>query len=120
MHFPFRRTVFAVAIAVAAATAPLLATQPALAWTGPSYTVTNVPLDWCPGNAAICQDSQRVAVLAAHTAVTMVCWVDSTRYEGQQYPRWFYVKAGSYQGWLKAEWVGNQYPSAPWCWDRTT
>jgi cell wall-associated NlpC family hydrolase len=79
-----------------------------------------VPLDWCPGNAAICQDNVRATVLPAGTAVNMVCWVDSTRYEGQAYPRWFYVTSGSWQGWLKAEWVTNQNPSSPYCWDRTT
>lgn len=87
----------------------------AYAWTGPSRIVTAAPLDWCPGSASVCQDSQRITTLAANTAVTMVCWIDARYESGFQYPRWFYVQAGSATGFVKAELVTNQDPNSPAC-----
>src|SRR5437762_3005661 len=54
-----------------------LGASPASAWTGPSRIISthSAPLDWCPGNAAICQDSRHLTILAPSTAVTMVCWI---------------------------------------------
>lgn len=91
----------------------------ASAWTGPSRIVNSksAPLDWCPGGAAICQDSAKLATLAANTSVTMACWVDSRTPAGYSTPRWFYVTAGGNQGFVKAELVANQNPSSPSCLD---
>jgi hypothetical protein len=100
----------------------VLGISPASAWTGPSKIVPNhsAPLDWCPGNAAICQDNRRLTTLAPNTAVTMVCWIDARIPSGYTYPRWFYVTSGSYQGFVKAELVTNQNPSSPWCLDNAS
>lgn len=92
----------------------------ASAWVGPSRIVSSktAPLDWCPGNASICQDSSRMTTLAGGTAVTMVCWIDARIPTGYKYGRWFYVTSGSNQGFVKAELVTNQNPSSPWCLDK--
>jgi hypothetical protein len=50
----------------------------------------------------------------------MVCWIDTNRYEGYKYPRWFYVTSGSLQGFIKAELVTNQQPYRPNCLDNTS
>jgi hypothetical protein len=92
-----------------------VSTGTAYAWTGPSRIVSAAPLDWCPGNASVCQDSQRVTTLKANTTVTMVCWIDARHEPGFQYPRWFYVQAGSVTGFVKAELVANQNPHSPAC-----
>lgn len=102
-------------IALAGATATVASATPA-AWTGPSRIVsTGAPLDWCPSASSICQDSHRYETLKGSTAVTMMCWIDSRTEPGFQYPRWFYVKAGSATGFVKAELVTNQNPSTPEC-----
>jgi hypothetical protein len=95
----------------------VLSLSPAYAWAGPSRIVPNhtAPLDWCPGNSAICQDNRRLTTLGPNTAVTMVCWIDARVPSGFQYGRWFYVTSGSYQGFVKAERVTNQNPSSPSC-----
>lgn len=87
----------------------------AYAWTGPSRIVSAAPLDWCPGSASVCQDSQRITTLGPNTAVTMACWIDARYEPGFQYPRWFYVQAGSATGFVKAELVKNQNPNSPAC-----
>jgi len=91
-------------------------------WTGPARIVSSqgAHLDWCPGNASICQDNLRVTVLPPNTAVTMVCWLDARTPSGFSTPRWFYVKSGSAQGFVKAELVTNQQPLRPWCWDNAS
>jgi hypothetical protein len=76
--------------------------------------VHTASLDWCPGNASICQDSSRLAQLSTGTNVTMQCWIDARSVPGIQYPRWFYVTAGSLQGFVKAEYVWPQ-TSTPNC-----
>ena len=102
-------------IALAGATATVASAMPA-AWTGPSRIVsTGAPLDWCPSASSICQDSHRYETLKGSTAVTMMCWIHSRTEPGFQYPRWFYVKAGSATGFVKAELVTNQNPSTPEC-----
>ena len=45
----------------------------------------------------------------------MVCWIDARYEPGFQYPRWFYVQAGSDTGFVKAELVTNQNPNSPAC-----
>jgi hypothetical protein len=78
---------------------------------GVSYTSiirASAPLDWCPGNASICQDSRRVSTLATGTRVHMNCWIDA-RKNGFTYPRWFYVTVSNGKtGFVKAERVGRQ------------
>ena len=96
-------------------------TPSANAWSGPSRIVSSrsAPLDWCPGNADICQDQYGLATLAANTPVTMVCWIDARHMSGFTYNRWFYVTSGSLQGFVKDELVTNQNPSSPWCYNRS-
>jgi hypothetical protein len=110
--------VFVFAVAILPLSNASATTSAAASWTGPSRIVSNrgAPLDWCPGNASLCSDSLRVYPLAPGAAVTMVCWIDA-RYNGFGTPRWFYVTAGGYQGFVKAELVTNQNPHSPWCLD---
>ena len=65
-------------------------------------------LDWCPGNAAVCQDNRRLAVLGPNMAVHMGCWLDARHVNGYTYNRWFYVSGGGHQGFVKAELVTAQ------------
>ncbi len=121
MNFKTRRPA-AIAATAATLAAGLLATAaPALAWTGPSRVISSrsAPLDWCPGNAAICADGARLTTLGPNTAINMVCWIDA-RTDGFTYPRWFYVTSVGYQGFIKAELVANQNPSTPSCLSNAT
>ena len=74
----------------------------------------NVPLDWCPGNASICQDSSHDGpLLTAGTVVTMQCWTKGR--PNSVSPLWFYVTLSGRQGFVKAEYVNNQWLTSPYC-----
>lgn len=65
-------------------------------------------LDWCPGNAALCQDSKAISHLPAGTYLKMVCWIDA-RSTGYNTARWFYSNISNGKtGFLNASGVGSQ------------
>ena len=74
---------------------------------------SNVPLDWCPGNAGICQDSRHDALLGHRTTVTMQCWVKGRANSVSSL--WFYVTLSGHQGFVKAEYVNHQWLTSPYC-----
>src|SRR5262249_11882468 len=89
------------------------------------FPARTAPLDFCPGNAPICQDSHRVSAtmtLPGGTAVAMVCWVGNGRLvNGTQ--KWFYITVPSkpgYDGWVNANFVAHQWLSSPYCYDKGT
>jgi predicted transglutaminase-like cysteine proteinase len=114
------RVVVVTALAAILATVGVVAatSSPAGASTPSVVSWSSAPLDWCPGNAAICQDSQELVSMPPGTPLTMVCWVNS-RPTGYGSNRWFYIISGGFQGFTKAELVANQVPT-PWCLDNAT